>query len=161
MRVVLKECAWEALGDDLVLVRDPREALTLANQDGQVEALLGELSKGPVTAGELTHALCARGFNVTEGEVSEGLTGLDSLGLLERPDERSLGDARVVRPARPVTSGVRPPAAWLAGLGAGGRGRRIEHRSMSCRIRGRRDDPGRPRQRGATQLRPPIPVPPS
>ncbi len=95
MRVMLKECAWEPLGDDLILVRDPREALTLADPDGQVAALLGELSKGPATAGELSRALRARGVNVTEQDVSGGLDGLDSLGLIERPDERSLGDSTV------------------------------------------------------------------
>jgi len=95
MRVVLKECAWESLGDDLILVRDPREALTLADPDGQVEALLGELRKGPATAGELSRTLSARGVTVTEDEVSSGLDGLDSIGLIERPDERSLGDPTV------------------------------------------------------------------
>jgi molybdopterin/thiamine biosynthesis adenylyltransferase len=92
MRVVLKECAWQPLGDGLILVHDPREALTLTDPDGQVAALLGELSKGPATASELSHALCARGVDVTEGDVSAGLDGLDSLGLIERPDELSLGD---------------------------------------------------------------------
>jgi molybdopterin/thiamine biosynthesis adenylyltransferase len=95
MRVVLKECAWESLGDDLILVRDPREALTLADPNGQVEALLDELRKMPATAAELCQALCARGITVTEDEVSAGLSGLDSLGLIERPDERSLGDSAV------------------------------------------------------------------
>jgi molybdopterin/thiamine biosynthesis adenylyltransferase len=95
MRVVLKECAWGSLGEDLILVRDPREALTLVDPDGQVEALLGELSKGPATASELSRALRALGVNVTEDEVASGLDGLDSLGLLERPDERLLGDPAV------------------------------------------------------------------
>ena len=95
MRVVLKECAWESLGGDLILVRDPREALTLADPDGQIEALLGELRKGPATAAELSAALRARGVDVAEDDVASGLDGLNSLGLLERPDERSLGDPTV------------------------------------------------------------------
>jgi molybdopterin/thiamine biosynthesis adenylyltransferase len=37
--------------------------------------------------------LAARGVDVTEDDVAGGLNGLDSLGLIERPDERSLGDA--------------------------------------------------------------------
>ncbi|MPZ84360.1 MAG: ThiF family adenylyltransferase [Actinophytocola sp.] len=95
MRVVLKECAWESLGDDLILVRDPREALTLADPDGQVRALLEALREGPATAADLARALSQRGVELTEDEVSDGLAGLDSLGLLERPGERALGDPAV------------------------------------------------------------------
>jgi len=95
MRVVLKECAWESLGDELILVRDPRDALTLTDPNGQVEALLSELSKRPATAAELSRVLRARGVSVTEDDVSSGLDGLDSLGLIEQPDERSLGDPAV------------------------------------------------------------------
>lgn len=95
MRVVLKECAWEPLGAELILVRDPREALTLADPDGQVAALLAELKKGPATAAELAAALAAGGVALTEDDVAAGLDGLDSLGLLERPDDRSLGDPTV------------------------------------------------------------------
>ncbi|HEX6342195.1 ThiF family adenylyltransferase [Umezawaea sp.] len=92
MRVVLKECAWKPLDGDLVLVRDPREALTLADPDGRVAALLDELRRGPATAADLARALVARGVEITEDDVASGLDGLDSLGLLERPDQRSLGD---------------------------------------------------------------------
>ncbi|MFI9554619.1 HesA/MoeB/ThiF family protein [Nonomuraea endophytica] len=92
MRVVLKECAWESLGEDLVLVHDPREALTLADPGGQVAALLDELAKGPATAAGLSAALRARGFELSEDDVADGLDGLDSLGLLEDAAERWLGD---------------------------------------------------------------------
>jgi molybdopterin/thiamine biosynthesis adenylyltransferase len=92
MRVVLKECAWERLGEELVLVHDPREALTLADPDGRVEALLDELRKGAATAAQLSSAMCARGLTVTEDDVAGGLDGLDSLGLLERSDQLSMGD---------------------------------------------------------------------
>ena len=95
MRVVLKECAWEPLGEELILVGDPREALTLTDPGGKVEALLGELRKGPSTTAELSRALCARGIAVSEDDVAIGLDGLDSLGLLERSDQRSLGDPAV------------------------------------------------------------------
>ncbi|WP_188197406.1 HesA/MoeB/ThiF family protein [Nonomuraea sp. SYSU D8015] len=92
MRVVLKECAWEPLGEDLIVVYDPREALTLADPDGQVAAFLTELSRGPQTVEELRSALAARGVDVTEEDVRSGLEGLDSLGLVENADERQLGD---------------------------------------------------------------------
>jgi molybdopterin/thiamine biosynthesis adenylyltransferase len=92
MRVILKECVWEALGDELILVRDPRETLTLADSDGHIAALLDELRKGPASASELSRALCARGVTLSESEVSAGLDGLDSLGLIERPDEYSPDD---------------------------------------------------------------------
>ncbi|MFI7616585.1 HesA/MoeB/ThiF family protein [Nonomuraea terrae] len=92
MRVVLKECAWEPLGDNLIVIYDPREALTLADPDGQIAAFLTELSAGPCTAAELASALAARGFDVSEADVAEGLAGLDSLGLVEEAGERRLGD---------------------------------------------------------------------
>lgn len=92
MRVMLKECAWESLGDELILVRDPREALTLADPDGQVRELLEELRKGPATAAHLARALVRRGIQVSTDDVAGGLAGLDSLGLLEDFDARSLGD---------------------------------------------------------------------
>ncbi|MFC5816954.1 HesA/MoeB/ThiF family protein [Nonomuraea harbinensis] len=93
MRVMLKECVWESLGDDLVVVHDPREALTLADPEGRVAALLGVLGRGPASAEELSSALAARGMAVTVTEVQEGLAGLDSLGLIENAAERWLGDA--------------------------------------------------------------------
>lgn len=92
MRVLLKECAWEPLGDNVVLVRDPSEVLTIADPQGQVDALLTEMRKGPATAEELSRALAHRSVVVSEQEVSAGLDGLDALGLLERPDDWSLGD---------------------------------------------------------------------
>lgn len=92
MRVILKDCVWEPLGEDLIVVNDPREALTLADPDGQVAALLAELSRGPRTAQELSVALAARGTTVSEEDVLAGLRGLDALGLIEDADERYLGD---------------------------------------------------------------------
>lgn len=87
MRVALKECVWETAGDDLVLVADPREAITLADPEGRVAALLTRLRREPGTAADLAAAL-----GESEEDVQEGLDGLASLGLLERADERSLGD---------------------------------------------------------------------
>ncbi|GAB2934849.1 HesA/MoeB/ThiF family protein [Streptomyces mayteni] len=92
MRVTLKECVWETVGDDLLVVRDAREAVTLGDPTGQVAALLDELSGAARTAAELSAALVARGFAVTEAEVADGLTGLDSLGLVEDAEGRWLGE---------------------------------------------------------------------
>jgi molybdopterin-synthase adenylyltransferase len=92
MRVALKECVWEPLGDDLVVVADPREAITLADPDGHVEALLAELARTPSTAAELAAALAGRGIPLDEEDVRSGLDGLASLGLLENAAERGLGD---------------------------------------------------------------------
>ncbi|MEW9556202.1 ThiF family adenylyltransferase [Nonomuraea sp. NPDC050783] len=92
MRVMLKECAWEPLGDELVVVHDPREAFTLADPEGRVAVLLDELGRGPATAEELAAALAARDIAVTVEEVRDGLAGLDDLGLIEDADGRRLGD---------------------------------------------------------------------
>ncbi|MGI5487870.1 hypothetical protein [Microtetraspora malaysiensis] len=92
MRVILKECAWETLGDDLIVVHDPREAFTLADPGGRIAALLDELGRGPATAEELSAVLTARGFAARVGDVRDGLDGLDSLGLVENADERWLGE---------------------------------------------------------------------
>ncbi|MFF0311903.1 HesA/MoeB/ThiF family protein [Streptosporangium sp. NPDC004379] len=92
MTVMLKECAWESLGDELVVVHDPREAYTLADPDGRIAALLDELARGPATAEALSEALAARGVAVTVEDVRDGLAGLDSLGLVEDAGERLLGD---------------------------------------------------------------------
>lgn len=92
MRVVLKECIRERLGEDLVVIFDPREAITLADPDGQVEALLDELSRAPRAIPEICAALNTRGQSVSESEVESALAGLDSLGLVEDGDQVDLGD---------------------------------------------------------------------
>ncbi|SET76355.1 HesA/MoeB/ThiF family protein [Nonomuraea wenchangensis] len=92
MQVMLKECAWEPLGDELVVVHDPREAYTLADPDGRIAALLDELARGPATAEELSARLAARGVAVTGDDVRAGLAGLDSLGLVEDAAERFLSE---------------------------------------------------------------------
>ncbi|WP_432190356.1 HesA/MoeB/ThiF family protein [Streptomyces sp. Tue6028] len=90
MRFVLKECAWEALGDELVVVFDPRESLVVADPDGKIEALLTELNRGAQTVRQVRSALLRRGFEVTEEDVAAGLKGLDSIGLIENADDRWL-----------------------------------------------------------------------
>ncbi|WP_043633348.1 HesA/MoeB/ThiF family protein [Nonomuraea candida] len=92
MRVALKECEWETIGEDLLVVFDAREAITLDDPDGHVAALLAELRRAPQTAAELSVSLQRRGIPLSEQDVSGGLTGLDSLGLVEDADGRTLGD---------------------------------------------------------------------
>ncbi|MEU1542502.1 ThiF family adenylyltransferase [Actinacidiphila glaucinigra] len=93
MRITLKECVWETIGDALVVVFDPREAITLDDPGGMVAALLGELARTPQTVDELSHALRGQGFEVSEADVATGVQGLDQLGLVEAAEERGLGDA--------------------------------------------------------------------
>jgi molybdopterin/thiamine biosynthesis adenylyltransferase len=92
MRVTLKECVWETIGDEVQVVFDAREVITLGDPDGRVAALLGELAGTPRTAADLSAALTARGFPLSEADVREGLAGLDALGLVEDADGRLLGD---------------------------------------------------------------------
>lgn len=92
MRVVLKDCVRERVGSDLVVIFDPREALTLADPGGQVETLLEVLSERPRTVPELCQELAARGQPATEPEIHTALAGLDQLGLVEDGDGRELPD---------------------------------------------------------------------
>ncbi|MFD0474371.1 hypothetical protein ACFQ0B_43665 [Nonomuraea thailandensis] len=55
-------------------------------------ALLAELRRAPQTAAELSVSLQRRGIPLSEQDVSGGLSGLDSLGLVEDADGRTLGD---------------------------------------------------------------------
>jgi molybdopterin-synthase adenylyltransferase len=77
----LKGAVWARLGDDLVVVDDPREQLLLSDPSGQVESLLELLREGSRTAEELVRALAPRG-PVTLAEIEEALAALDGLGLL-------------------------------------------------------------------------------
>lgn len=92
MRVVLKECVWERLGSDLVVIFDPREAITLADPEGKVEVLLEELRRRPRTIPEICAALAARGQPTSAEEVQAAVSGLDSLGLMENGDGLGLSD---------------------------------------------------------------------
>ncbi|MFI6476998.1 ThiF family adenylyltransferase [Nonomuraea sp. NPDC050663] len=90
MRVVLKECAWETQDKDLHVLTDPREVITLADPDGKVAAFFAELDRGPRTVEELCDAL-----DLSRDDVHDALAGLDSLGLIESAEGRSLGDPRL------------------------------------------------------------------
>lgn len=87
MRVVLKECLWESMGDELLVLFDPREVITLGDPDGQVAALFAELRREPRTPEALATAL-----SVPEADMTAALEVLDSLGLVEYEEQRSLGE---------------------------------------------------------------------
>ncbi|MFF4081700.1 ThiF family adenylyltransferase [Streptomyces sp. NPDC001777] len=95
MRVALKECSWQAVGEDLIVVFDPRESITLEDPEGKVEALLSVLREEPRSVPELRAALAARGIGLTEEELGGGLAGLADLGLVEREEGRFTGDPAV------------------------------------------------------------------
>jgi molybdopterin/thiamine biosynthesis adenylyltransferase len=92
MRMALKECVRERTGDDLVVIFDPREAISLIDPEGQVEALLEVMSRGPQTIPEIRGALVAAGREVSEAEVGAAVSGLDRLGLVTDGDQCGLGD---------------------------------------------------------------------
>ncbi|MFD8821426.1 HesA/MoeB/ThiF family protein [Streptomyces sp. NPDC059605] len=95
MRVALKECSWQTVGEDLIVVFDPRESITLEDPEGKVEALLSVLREGPRSVPGLRAALAARGVEVTGEELDGGLAGLAGLGLVERDEGRFTGDPAV------------------------------------------------------------------
>ncbi|MET7328376.1 ThiF family adenylyltransferase [Nonomuraea sp. NPDC005650] len=92
MRIVLKECAWESSGEELLVLTDPREVLTLGDEDGQVAALFAALGDGPCTVSELQGRLAAAGVHRGEGDVRAAVEALDALGLVECESDRTLGD---------------------------------------------------------------------
>ncbi|WP_415952499.1 HesA/MoeB/ThiF family protein [Streptomyces sp. KLOTTS4A1] len=95
MRFALKECSWQTVGEELVVVFDPREAITLEDPDGQVAALLAALRAAPQTIPELSASLAAGGVHISEDDLGEGIEGLAGLGLIERAEGRGTGDPAV------------------------------------------------------------------
>jgi molybdopterin-synthase adenylyltransferase len=93
VKATLKQCVRERRGAELVVIVDPREAVTLADPDGAVEALLDELSRAPRAVPELVTALSLRGHLVGEADLTSSLAALDSLGLVEDGEQLSLSDA--------------------------------------------------------------------
>ncbi|HLU72552.1 MAG TPA: ThiF family adenylyltransferase [Nonomuraea sp.] len=92
MRIALKECAWESRGGDLYVMSDPREVVTLADEEGQVAALFAALERGPCTVPELRDRLAEGGVELGEEDVRGAVGALDSLGLVEQAAHRTLGD---------------------------------------------------------------------
>src|SRR4051794_8514552 len=69
--------------ESLLLSRDPRSRVELADPDGQTRALLILLAEGVRTPAELRRALAERWPAVELREVLEALDVLDRLGWLE------------------------------------------------------------------------------
>lgn len=83
MMIKLKAAVWERHGDELLLMADPRETLTLADPDGRIEELLRLLSAGACTPETLAAELAQRFPDISADSVAEGIAGLDGLGLVE------------------------------------------------------------------------------
>lgn len=83
MLLKLKPAVWERHGDELYLMADQREMQTLLDPDGRVEELLGLLSADAHTLETLTAGLARRFPDVSPDDVAEGISGLDSLGMVE------------------------------------------------------------------------------
>jgi molybdopterin/thiamine biosynthesis adenylyltransferase len=93
MRIALKDCAWERVGDTLVVVSDPSRQIELDDPDGHAETLLTVLAKGPWAVAELRDELSRRGVDASVEDVRDALDAFDSLRLLEDPADRSMGAA--------------------------------------------------------------------
>ncbi|MDG4785979.1 ThiF family adenylyltransferase [Micromonospora sp. WMMD1102] len=79
----LKHCVWTRTNDTLVVLVHPHQATTLADPNGQVEALLTMLRAGDRSVGQL-HAAIAQQFpEVTRDELDAAVSSLDELGFLE------------------------------------------------------------------------------
>ena len=86
MRIALKECAWQRLGDTLLVVSDPSRQIELDDPDGHAETLLTVLVKGPWDPSDLREELGRRGIEVSPAELREALDAFDSIRLLEAAD---------------------------------------------------------------------------
>ncbi|MEV4222982.1 ThiF family adenylyltransferase [Nonomuraea sp. NPDC049725] len=137
MRIALKECVWESLGGDLFVITDPREVVTLADEEGQVAALFAALDRGPCTVPELRERLAEGGVALGEDDVHGAVAALDSLGLVEYEADRTLGDpaldarhfsnlaffgthSRLDRPRAEFVSRLRRSHVLVLGVGGGG-----------------------------------------
>ncbi|MFG6191909.1 HesA/MoeB/ThiF family protein [Nonomuraea sp. JJY05] len=137
MRIALKECAWESSGEELLVLTDPREVLTLGDEDGQVAALFAALGRGPCTVPELRGRLAAAGLSLSEADVRCAVEALDGLGLVECESDRTLGDpdldarhrsnlaffeafARLDRPRADFVNSLRRSHVLVLGVGGAG-----------------------------------------
>jgi molybdopterin/thiamine biosynthesis adenylyltransferase len=75
-----KGFVWKRDGDELLIVLDPRECLTITDADGQVETLLTLLKEGTRTTAELAAAL---GDPVSQADIAAAVDLLDSHRLVE------------------------------------------------------------------------------
>lgn len=95
MRFALKECAWRSVGDELVVVFDPRHSIVLEDPEGQIASLLTSLRDRPQTVSELHSSLAGSGVDVTEEDIGQGIEGLAGLGLIDQADGLTTGDPAV------------------------------------------------------------------
>jgi molybdopterin-synthase adenylyltransferase len=95
MRFALKECRWRSVGDELVVVFDPRESITLEDAEGRIAMLLASLRDQPQSVPGLRASLAAGGVDVSEEDLGRGIEGLAGLGLIEPAEGRSTGDPAV------------------------------------------------------------------
>lgn len=137
---LLKEIAWERVGDLVMVVCDPSRQIEIEDPDGQVEAMLSALSSGPLTAPELQRRMAAGGVKVGAADLRDALDVVDSIGLVLPTEGRTMNNAAEDERYRSnlaffelFASRQRPPAAMqrdLAGahvlqLGVGGVGSNV------------------------------------
>ena len=79
----LKNVVWERLGQNILVMVDRRQMLTVADPDGRIEALMSLLADGTRSASELADALSPRFPDVTAVAVAHGIEALDRLSMLE------------------------------------------------------------------------------
>jgi hypothetical protein len=79
----LKCCVWQRVGDDMAIMFQPHQVVTLADPQRQLEALLRLLREGSRPLDSLCRALAEQFPELGEPEVAEALHTLDGLGFLE------------------------------------------------------------------------------
>ncbi|OLF07410.1 hypothetical protein BLA60_28030 [Actinophytocola xinjiangensis] len=85
----VKECAWERVGDSVLVVCDPSTVIELADPGGTVSTLLTVLAEHPGDLAALRERLADAGVTVGEGELAEALVALDGLRLLVDPSRHA------------------------------------------------------------------------
>lgn len=83
----LKDAVWERVGDDLLIMLNPHEVVTLEDPAGQVELLISLLAEGTRSIAALTDALRSHFPEVATEEVESCIADLDSLRMLERAEQ--------------------------------------------------------------------------
>lgn len=79
----LKRCVWYRVGDELAVMLQPYQVVTLADPTRQVEELLRLLREGSRPLDMLRSTLSEEFSDVSSSEIVEALESLDSLGFLE------------------------------------------------------------------------------
>jgi molybdopterin/thiamine biosynthesis adenylyltransferase len=92
VKIGLKDCGWERIGDSLIVVSLGSRLVELNDPDGSTEALLTALAAGAQTVDELRTRLAATGRPVGARELADALAALDAVPLLDDPDGAAFGD---------------------------------------------------------------------